>query len=276
MNKRKFSFFIILVSFFSLTSCLAGCSKVSFSKVSNPDNKVLVTVNGDKITARDVKRELAIRLKQDPSFKITPAILTQQLEIIINRRILIQEATHRKLAEEEAFVNTIRNFWEQTLIRNLLDRMGNELEKSVTVSDAEIQDYYSKMSQQVTFQIVRNTQKEAMDELEQKVKQGQDITWDEKVGPAGIEDITSPVLENAFALGMGEFKVYFDNGVYYLVRVFMKDSMPSLALEGIRTKIETQIRQRKQQAVLENWLKEKRAKAKIVIVANKPQRVKKK
>ncbi|OIO37803.1 MAG: hypothetical protein AUJ71_04440 [Candidatus Omnitrophica bacterium CG1_02_49_16] len=246
------------MAFFSFSP---GCSNAS--KTADPNNPVILTVNGDKITAGEIKRELALRAKQDPSFKVTPAALTQQLEIVVNRRILIQEATRRKLAEEETFVNTIRNFWEQTLIRDLFNQMGAEAAKSVTVSEEEIKAYYAKLSQKVTFDIARNAQKKTVEELAEKLKQGQTIAWNEKVGPAGYEELSSPALDGAFSLGVGEYKTYQEGGIYYLVRVAAKEPAQPPALEDVRGKIENHIKQRKQQAALETWLKETRAKAKI-------------
>ena len=250
-----------MLSFFILVS---GCSNVSSKSISDPNSELILTVNGGRITSKDVKEELALRAKQDPSFKLTPAIRTQQIEIIVNRRILIQEAMRRKLAGEENFVKTIRNFWEQTLIRNLLNQLSGELEKSVTVSAAEVDEYYSKMSYKITFQVARNSQKKAVEELEQKLKQGQDILWDEKIGPVEYEAVASPILANAFSLSTGEHKVYSEGNVTYLVRILTKEPIVPPALDSVRTKIELQIKQHKQQAAFEDWLREKRSQAKII------------
>src|SRR3989338_1259688 len=96
-------FLFTLIALFVLTA--SGCSRsLGSPKNADPNDKTILTVNGDRVTTQDVKRELAVRAAQDPSFKATPSVLNQQLEVIVNRRILIQEATKRRLAEEETFV----------------------------------------------------------------------------------------------------------------------------------------------------------------------------
>lgn len=263
--RRKTSFFVLIALFLLVAS---GCSGAS--KAADPDNRVILTVNGDKITAKDVKRDLILRSRQDPSFKVTPTALNQQLEIIVNRRLLIQEAMRRKLAEEAGFVNTIRNFWEQTLIRDLFNQMGAQVAKSVTVSEEEVKAYYAKLSQKVTFDVSRDAKKKTIEELALKLKQGQGIALNEKVGPAGYEELSSPALDDAFSLGVGEYKIYQEGGIYYLVRVAAKEPVQPPAFQDIREKIENRIKQRKQQAALEKWLKNQRAKARIHLFTVQP------
>ena len=258
MNIKRRTAFFVLIALFSFAP---GCSNTS--KTQDVDNPVILTVNGDKITAKDLKREFALRSRQDPSFKTTPIVLTQQLEIMVNRRLLIQEATRRKLAEKETFVNTIRNFWEQTLIRDLFNQMGAEVAKSVTVREEEVEMYYAKLSEKVTFEVARDSQKKTVEELALKLKQGQSILWNETVGPVGYEELSSSMLDEAFSLGVGEYKTYLEVGIYYLVRVAAKEPVAPPALKDIHEKIENRIRQNKQRSVLEKWLKETRAKAKI-------------
>lgn len=261
--KRRMAFFILI----SLFSFLPGCSYTS--QPSDPNRQVILTVNGDKITVGEIKREMALRAKQDPSFKATRAALAQQLEIIVNRRLLIQEAARRRLAEQETFVETIRNFWEQTLVRNLFNQMSDELAKSMTVSENEINAYYSKLSQKVTFEMSRSAQKKTLDELAEKLRRGKIVPLNETIGPVEYGDIASPGLEEAFSLGIGESKIYFENGLYYLVRIAAKIQVQPPALQDVREKIEDRIKQRKQQAALEKWLKDQRAKARIQMFATK-------
>lgn len=271
MNQRNFVFFTLISLLFLTPGCVSKASQTQ-----DLNNQVILTVNGDKVTVRDVRRELSLRAKQDPGLKVTPSLLNQQLELIVDRRILIQEATKRHLAEEESFVNTIRIFWEQTLIRNLLEKMTAELERTITVSDKEINDTYAKMSQNVTFQIARSTQKNiAQGQLEQ-LKKGQDISWDEKLGPVAYEEISSRMLEKAFDLSIGQSELYFDNGVYYVVKVLSKEPVSLPAMDTLRKKIESMVKQRKEQAALDSWLKERRSKSKIKLAPSKPTEAKKK
>lgn len=147
MRSKKDNYFLRLASLLLIILIFSGCSKQPFAS-KKPAEKVLATVNREPIYLRDFKRELAIRSKQDPSFKITPETLKEQIDIMVNRRLVIQEAMKKKLAEEDRFVNTIRTFWEQTLIRDFVDYKNKEFENYVYVTDAEIKDFYNKIAEE--------------------------------------------------------------------------------------------------------------------------------
>ncbi len=104
-----------------LALTLTGCSS------SKPSGTAIAVVNGEEITSTDLKRELVFRKRVDPSFEVTPETLSDQIDVMVHRRLLIQEAMRRRLAERETFVGTLRNFWEQTLIKELMDEITREI-----------------------------------------------------------------------------------------------------------------------------------------------------
>ncbi len=70
-----------------------------------------------------------------------PAWMTRQqfMDSVIDRQILIQEAIKTGINKEENFRQAVENFYEQSLIKILLDRKLKSL--VVDVSDAEIAKY---------------------------------------------------------------------------------------------------------------------------------------
>lgn len=123
--------YILLLAF-----TLTGCShSKDASENQKPAGAVIATVNGEKITSADLKKEIAFRKRVDPSFEATPETLSDQIDVMVYRRVLIQEAMRRGLAERETFVGTLRNFWEQTLIKELMDEMSREIGKEVPAAD---------------------------------------------------------------------------------------------------------------------------------------------
>jgi len=122
-----------------LTSALlvTGCSP------RKGEGAVVATVNGDPIFTRELKRELSNMVKQNPSIEINKTTAEDLLDSLIMRKLIIQEAMDRKMSEEKGFADTIKAFWEQTLIRNFVDRKTEELNRYVFVTDKEIEDYYN-------------------------------------------------------------------------------------------------------------------------------------
>ena len=117
-----------------------GCSKGK-----GGEGEVVATINKEPLKLEDFQREMALRSKQDPSYKITPQAIDEQMDTIIDRRLMVQEAMKMGLTSNKDFVRTIQNFWEQTLIRELIEAKNKEWEKRLFVTDKEIRDYYENM-----------------------------------------------------------------------------------------------------------------------------------
>ena len=76
---------------------IVGCGRPAEKPVAvKPPDRILATVNGEPIYNRDLKLALALRLKNNPNFKITPATLKEQIELIVDERLTLQ---HRKRSD---------------------------------------------------------------------------------------------------------------------------------------------------------------------------------
>ncbi|MDP3787022.1 MAG: hypothetical protein Q8R05_05720 [Candidatus Omnitrophota bacterium] len=68
---------------------LIGCGKAK-PVATKPADKIIATVNGEPIYNKDLKQALALRLKNDPSFKVAPNTLKEQINLIIDERLALQ------------------------------------------------------------------------------------------------------------------------------------------------------------------------------------------
>jgi hypothetical protein len=88
---------ILLCFAFLVFGFLSGCGKEG-----PPKKDVVAYVNKEPITASELKREIALRLKAEPDFKVTPQTEREQLEVMISRKLIIQEAMEKGFAKEES------------------------------------------------------------------------------------------------------------------------------------------------------------------------------
>ena len=63
----------------------------------------------------------------------------QFIESVIDKQLLVQEAISMDMDKQDSFRRSVTNFYEQSLIKSLLDRKLNSL--VVDVSNAEIEKY---------------------------------------------------------------------------------------------------------------------------------------
>jgi hypothetical protein len=133
---------ILLPLFFLFFLMLSCCSNDA------PDKKVISRINDFELTLDEFQNQLAMELELDEDFKLTHETRKQFLEEIIRKELLIQEAKRKKLDQQKKFIQTIEQYWESTLIRNLIDLKSEEINKKVVVSEEEIKLHYDQMKNQ--------------------------------------------------------------------------------------------------------------------------------
>jgi len=241
-----------------LISTIYGCGEPAGS-----EKEVIATVNGEAIFVEDLNRAIALQARNNPLYKISPSTLNDELDIILNRRLLVQKAKEKKLDETPKFMDTIKTFWEQTLIRDLMDNKNKELERDIEITDEDIRDYYNKLSYRVTFNVVKKEYKNIIDILLKR--QPREIKWDEIIGPITYEDITSHILQKAFGVPEGKRAVFKDDRYYYLIYIEKKERLDLGPYDEIKDDIRGKIAGERKEKALSAWLDEAKEESEIKI-----------
>ena len=76
--------------------------------------------------------------KSNPEYSPKPEKIKQQLDMLIEKKVLINEAVQRDLALKKTFLKRVQSFWEQALILELLNAQGFQISQAVSVSEDEI------------------------------------------------------------------------------------------------------------------------------------------
>lgn len=104
-------------------------------------SKPFLTVN-DRIIS---EAEFELALKRKPSYMSRE----QFAESVIDKQILIQEAIRVGINKEESFRSSVENFYEQSLIKILMDRKLDSL--VVDVTNEEMGKYKELVSNRISF-----------------------------------------------------------------------------------------------------------------------------
>ena len=124
---------------------------LSFFACSNGEQKELETlakVNDYDLSCSEFKRQLARELNFNADLKLTSEVKDAFLEQLIQEELLIQEAKRLKLDRKDRFVRAIERYWKSTLIRDLLELKGEEINETILVPQAEIEAYYKKIKEE--------------------------------------------------------------------------------------------------------------------------------
>jgi parvulin-like peptidyl-prolyl isomerase len=239
---------------------LSGCGKNSSTK-----EEIVAYVNKEPVYASELQREIARKAKSNPTLEITPETKYDQLALIIDRKLIVQAAMQEGLARKEKFTNTIKNFWEQTLIRDFVDLKNKEAQEYVFAANDEINKYYDNLATKVTFKILKDRNKEVIEKAYKKYLGDKDATNWQTIGPVSYEDLETSEVLDAFSMPKGQVKKFDDGYNYYLIMVSEKEKNDIPPIETLRPDIERKITDLKEKLLFEDWLKKERKNSRIKI-----------
>jgi hypothetical protein len=224
------------------------------------DGHELARINDYVLTTKDFRTLLCAQGERTPGAVWDVAARRRQLEAVVDRELLIQEAVRQGLGRDPKFVETMERFWEQTLIKTLLERTSGEIEKGVVVTEEEVQALYAGLGKEVALSL------KAFDEEDAA------LAWSLGEGPAAdteralLSELSPPVRK---ALGPspkadGGCIIREDGGwlAYRIVEVLNVDPPPyQEAREGLYERLLGE----KREEALDAWLASLRERALIEI-----------
>lgn len=176
---------------------------------------------------------------------------------LITKELLIQESQKDGIDKEEAFRRSIRNFYEQSLIKILMDRKCACL--NISVTDDELNRYVALLGAKIHFTMF------SFDSVDKALK------GDYRDGESRsvyFEDLSRDMRNSIMALKERQMTEPLRTGEKYVViRLDRIDSVPSLAPSAIeKDKIREMLKEGKKERILNDWIAELREKASIKIL----------
>lgn len=172
-------YFIISVFF------LSGCSVNG-----EADKRIIAEVNRYKMTVEDLKYELKNIPFDEVELLKTEDGRKEYIHRLVEKEILLQEAQRQGLDREKDFMKSIESYWEQTLLKLLLQKKSKEISSMVHVYDNEIEEYYkasgekqalSKVDSDIRRLIRQKKETEAMDAWVEELKEKSYIKINEDI-----------------------------------------------------------------------------------------------
>jgi len=234
-------------------------------KESEQQRKVAL-VNGAPIFLKNYKEEIALISRSNPAFKVTRESLEEQLNTVIDKKLMIQEAVRLGLSDDDQFLKTIKRFWEQTLIRELIGVKSAEWSDHLFATDSEVRSHYERMRYALTLTLATAENSEKAEALREAMKSGRPVDGEETMGPLLLEDIQmSHPLYDAFVLSPGDTKIFQEDSRYSVIRIVKKETIPLTPLPEMYGRLRGDIIAQKQQKALETWLEELRTSSDITV-----------
>ncbi|MBN1662766.1 MAG: hypothetical protein JW943_04120 [Deltaproteobacteria bacterium] len=250
-----------------LALALAACN----SGKEKPE--VVATVNGAPIDAEELQKEVARFARQNPSQKITGATVEDRLKVIIEQKLLVQEAMKKRLHEDKKFVAAIKQYWEQALIKELIESETSERAETLFVTDEEIKEEYDRMGCRPSVVAMRARTQEDADKIVNLMRAGKTPDGAEASGPLYYDDAKGCSLSKAFEMEAGEVKAFFSEGEYVVIHLLKKDKVPIPPMDDIRSLIKESLLAHKKQTAVKKWMEKVKQSARIKINDKMLQRI---
>jgi len=247
--------FLICLSILSQAAC-----------VEKPkDKKVVASVNDSDIPLKDLQDDISCSMRQFPSTKPSPDAVEDRLETMIERKLMVQEALRRKLSQDERFLQTIKTYWEQTLIRELVDEMNHQWADTMRVTDEEVRREYRRMGRRPVVRAARAKTRELAEQYRTKMQKGESIDCAETLGPCLYDDLRTSPLSQAFDLETGETMIIGYDGGFIAVLVLKIEKTVLPPLKGLKSGITETLMEHKKQQALADWVAARKRSSKITI-----------
>lgn len=230
----------------------------------------VASVNGAPVYMSEFMKEVKMSSRMDPGGRLTEERLEEILHTLIDRKLLIDEAVKSGLSQDERFLESIKSFWEQTLIRELIEKKNGEWADRLVVTDAEIRLRHALMGSKVTLRVI-----EAGDIRSAEAALAELPIRGEVIGPLFIEDISHlDPLFAAFGKKEGDRAVAGSGGDFFAYEVVKKEPSGGPPLEEVYEALRTRLLEEKKERALEEWLEGRKKAAAIRVDKDAIERLK--
>ena len=208
----------------------------------------LFTINGQKYTRESITSQYS-------KFGYHSDNKSEMIDTAISRELLIQEAQKQAIDRESSFRASLKNYYENGLIKILLDRKNDTLQ--IDISDADIDRYISFLNTLVSF-----TRLDKIPESDDEAAKTTGVST-----TSLFDDLAIPVRLLLASLSPGSFKIKFDTGnEQYAIRL---DKIEPVVTEKAqapdREEIGLLLSEYRREQIIKEWYGDLRNQASITI-----------
>jgi len=181
-------FYCVLIFYFIFTGCSSGNTE--------GDNRVVAQVNNYRMTVEDLRYELNNIAHDEKGLLGTQMGRREFMDRLLEKEILLQEAQRLGLDREKDFMKTIESYWEQALLKLLLEKKSNEILGFIHVYDNEIEEYYRDSEERLPLSRVKTDIRRAIRQKKETEAMG---VWIEELRKKSYIKIKEDIAEEVFS-----------------------------------------------------------------------------
>jgi peptidyl-prolyl cis-trans isomerase C len=261
---------IIFTGVFIFSFFLSGCA-------NNPPaakEKVVAKVNNFALTVEDFRIEANPLLMKKYSTYSSVKQKNHVLEELITKEVLLQEAQRLNLDKQKSFMKEIEGYWEQALMKSLINRKLQEFSLLVGVNNQDILEGYNRLKRRILAELIIFNDKPDALKLS-KAAMGFDavkeslaprIAWESAADWYTSNELPQKLEDAIFSMSPDQVSLPIEySNSWVVIRVLNEEPQQIAALEELRPRIIKDIVRKKKEVLLDNWIWDLRKKANVKI-----------
>jgi len=238
------------------------------------DTRVVARINDYELTVGDFENEADFMLKKTRLSKDPKKAKEELLNDIITKKILLQEAQKENFDKDTLFMREIERYWEQALLKLLLQRKEKELAGTVKIPDEDVLNEYNRMKHRAFAELVVLRNKLAASKLSKsgenfdavKIEIKNSIVSGESAEWWSYGDLPAYLEKTMLLLKPGEVSRPIESGNEWIVmRVLQEEEVRVKPFEAMVPRIEKKLKKIKIEEALEKWILHLRKNASVKI-----------
>jgi len=236
-----------LLIILAIILAVTGATLVSFWPNQPKVGKdVLVTINGHDISRSDIQT--------NDEFGSHHESRSDFLDSVITKELLINEAQKLDIDREANFRKELKDYYEQSLIKILMERKYASLH--IQVSDHEINNYLNCFGKTYTFLLLKSRELPSIEELKQKGT----------LNSSRFEDLSENLQLALAGLKPGKRAMEFETGNENYAVLLQKIEGNTVRPTAIKTEqVRKILEEHKRRQQINHWIVDLRKKASITI-----------
>ena len=249
---------------------VCGCG----NKGAKNDDRVLAKVNNYELRVSDFKEAADPALLRRYASYSPSQGKEQLLETLISKEVLLQEAQKLNLDKEKSFMKEIEGYWEQALLKSLINKKIKELSPNIIVTDDEIANEYNRLKYKVLAELYIFSDKAPAEQLSKSgvnFDQVKETLKAQMVSEMPADwyistDLPQKLDSYLFAMKPGELSPAIEyNDSWVVLKVLNIEERAIAPLQELKSRIREDIIRIKREDLMESWSAALRKKASIKI-----------
>jgi len=185
---------VMAIGLLACVLCIVGGVQLLRNQQMDTVTNPVIIVNGYSVSLEEFEEEWGNAFQKDGSSQAK----IEFAEKLIERKLLLQKAQALGLDTDPSFLLSVQRFWEQSLLKLVLEERSQVFAENIQVSDADVSAYYkliaeeneaptdfNDMKESIRYRLRREKAKRAMDAWILELRNNSDITIDKKA--LGVE-----------------------------------------------------------------------------------------